>query len=142
MSTGTINHIQGLLWNDESRCCLDFNDGRRYVWSKKNERFRHIGRQTRDLKPSVHDRFCGVSDLVWAGISYDGSTDLYVTRNGSLTGVCYMNEIIAPIVKPEVGAIGDFILMDCNARPQPYKSGQPVFGKGNKLEDGLAGKSI
>lgn len=44
--------------------------------------------------------FCGVSDLVWAGISYDGSTDLYVIRNGSLTGVRYMNEIIAPIVRP------------------------------------------
>lgn len=28
-----------------------------------------------------------------------------------------MNEIIAPIVRPEVGAISDFILMDDNARP-------------------------
>lgn len=101
VSTGTINHIQGVLWTDESKCCLDFNDGRRCVWSKKNERFRHRGRQTRDLKPVYeHDLFCGVSDLVWAGISYDGSTDLYVIRNGSLTGVRYMNEIIAPIVRP------------------------------------------
>lgn len=65
VSTGTINHIQGVLWTDESRCCLDFNDGRGCVWSKKNERFRHRGRQTRDLKPSEHDLFCGVSDLVW-----------------------------------------------------------------------------
>jgi hypothetical protein len=24
--------------------------------------------------------------MVWGGISYDGSTDLYVIRNGSLTG--------------------------------------------------------
>jgi hypothetical protein len=25
--------------------------------------------------------------MVWGGISYDGSTDLYVIRNGSLTGI-------------------------------------------------------
>jgi hypothetical protein len=52
--------------------------------------------------------------MVWGGISYDGSTDLYVIRNGSLTG----DEILAPIVRLYAGAIGDdFILMDDNATP-------------------------
>lgn len=46
VSNGTIKHIQGVLWTDESRCCLDFNDGRRCVWSKKNERSKHGGRET------------------------------------------------------------------------------------------------
>jgi hypothetical protein len=56
--------------------------------------------------------------MVWGGISYDGSTDLYVIRNGSLTGIAYRDEILAPIVRPYPGAIGDdFILMDDNARP-------------------------
>ena len=56
--------------------------------------------------------------MVWGGISYDGCTDLYVIRNGSLTGVRYRDEILAPIVRPFAGAIGDdFILMDDNARP-------------------------
>ena len=60
----------------------------------------------------------GVSVMVWGGISYDGSTDLYVIRNGSLTGIRYCDEILAPIVRLYTGAIGDdLILMDDNARP-------------------------
>jgi hypothetical protein len=56
--------------------------------------------------------------MVWDGISYDGSTDLYVIRNGSLTGIRYRDEILAPIVRPYAGANGDdFILMDGNATP-------------------------
>lgn len=47
--------------------------------------------------------------MVWADISIDGRTDLYVIDRGSLTGVRYRDAI---------GAIGDdFILMDDNARP-------------------------
>jgi transposase len=54
----------------------------------------------------------------WGGISYDGSTDLYVIRHGSLDGIRYRDEILAPIVRLYAGAIGDdFILMDDNARP-------------------------
>lgn len=63
----------------------------------------HGGRQTRDFKAicvDEHNRFCGVSDLAWAGISYYDYTYLYVIRNGFLTGVRYMNEIIASMVRP------------------------------------------
>jgi hypothetical protein len=56
--------------------------------------------------------------MVWSDISYNCSTDLYVIRNGSLTGIQYRDEILTPIVSLYVGAIGDdFILMDDNARP-------------------------
>ena len=56
--------------------------------------------------------------MVWGDISYDGSTDLYVIRNGSLTCIRYRDEILAPIVRLYAGAIGDdFILMDDNATP-------------------------
>jgi transposase len=56
--------------------------------------------------------------MVCGGISNDGSTDLYVIRNGSLTGIIYRDEILAPIVRLYAGAIGDdFILMDDNATP-------------------------
>ena len=56
--------------------------------------------------------------MVWAGISIGGRTDLYVIDRGTLTGVRYRDEILNPIVRPFVGAIGDdFILMDDNARP-------------------------
>jgi hypothetical protein len=65
-----------------------------------------------------HDRFGGGSVMVCGGISNDGSTDLYVIRNGSLTGIIYRDEILAPIVRLYAGAIGDdFILMDDNATP-------------------------
>lgn len=103
------HYIQGVLWTDESRFCLDFNDGSRRVWRKKNERFK-------DCCVAEHDRFGGGSVMVWAGISYGGSTDLYVIRNRSLTGVRYRDEILVPIIRPYAGAIGDnFILMDDNA---------------------------
>jgi hypothetical protein len=56
--------------------------------------------------------------MVWGGISYDGSTDLYVIRNRSLTGIRYRDEILAPIVRLYAGENGnDFILMDDNATP-------------------------
>ena len=64
-----------------------------------------------------HDRFGGRSVFVWAGISYDGRTDLYVIRNGALIGVRYRDEILNPIVRPYAGACGPgFIMMDDNAR--------------------------
>lgn len=106
-----VRNLRPVLFTDESRFCLDFNDGRRRVWRQKNERFKNCC-------VAEHDRFGGGSIMVWGGISYDGCTDLYVIRNGSLTGVRYRDEILAPIVRPFAGAIGDdFILMDDNARP-------------------------
>lgn len=103
--------LRNILFTDESKFNLDFNDGRRRVWRQKNERFR-------DCCVAEHDRFGGGSVLVWAGISYDGRTDLHVIRNGSLTGMRYRDEILDPIVRPYAGAVGpDFTLMDDNARP-------------------------
>ena len=60
---------------------------------QKNERFR-------DCCILEHDRFDGPSVLVWGGISYDGSTDLYVVANGALTGVRYWDEILQEFVRP------------------------------------------
>ena len=66
-----------------------------------------------------HNRFEGESLLVWAGISFDGGTDLYVIRrNGALTSVRYRVEILHPIVRPYAGACGPgLIMMEDNARP-------------------------
>jgi len=106
-----VEDLRPILFTDESRFCLDFHDGRRRVWRQKNERFK-------DCCVVEHDRFGGGSIMVWGGISFDGSTDLYVIANGSLTGMRYRDEILDPIVRPYAGAIGDgFMLMDDNARP-------------------------
>ncbi|GFV51937.1 transposable element Tcb2 transposase [Trichonephila clavipes] len=56
--------------------------------------------------------------LVYGGISIDGRTDLYISRDGPLTARRYSDEILRPIVVPYAAAIGyDFILMDDNCRP-------------------------
>ena len=85
--------LRNVLWTDESKFNLDFNDGRRRVRRQRNERFR---------KWCVveHDQFGEGSVLIWAGISYDGRTDLYVIRNGALTGVRYRDDNLHHIVCP------------------------------------------
>ena len=51
-------------------------------------------------------------------ISYGGRRDLYVIRNGALTGVRCREEILHPVVRPYAGACGlGFNMMDDNARP-------------------------
>lgn len=56
--------------------------------------------------------------MVYAAISIDGRTDLYIIRNGDLTGRRYRDEIFWPVVVPYAAAIGDdFMLMDDNCRP-------------------------
>lgn len=106
-----LPRLRSVLFTDESKFCVDFNDGRKRVWRQKNERFR-------DCCVKEHDRFGGPSVLVWGGVSYDGRTDLYIIQNGALTGVRYVNEILNDYVRPYAGAVGPgFILMDDNARP-------------------------
>ena len=34
--------------------------------------------------------------MVWDGIGYGGSSDIYVTRNGYVTDLRYRDEILAP----------------------------------------------
>ncbi|XP_052783191.1 uncharacterized protein LOC128219423 [Mya arenaria] len=106
-----LARLRSVLFTDESKFCVAFNDGRRRVWRQKNERFK-------DCCIQEHDRFGGPSVLVWAGFSYVGSTDLYVIQNGSLTGVRYRDEILDAFVRPYAGAVGQaFVLMGDNARP-------------------------
>ncbi|GBN74571.1 hypothetical protein AVEN_32020-1 [Araneus ventricosus] len=56
--------------------------------------------------------------LVWAGIATKVRTDLYVFAVGSITAVRYRDEIIHPLVRPFIAAMGaDSIFMDDNALP-------------------------
>ena len=106
-----LARLRSVLFTDESKFCVDFNDDRRRMWRQKNERFR-------DCCVLEHDRFGGPSVFVTGGISYDGSTDLYVIANGALTGVRYRDETLHEFVRPYAGAVGqDFLLMDDNAGP-------------------------
>ena len=102
-------HLRNILWTDESKFNLVFNDGRRRVWRQTNERFR-------DCCVAKHDRFGGGSVLIWAGIFHDGRTYLYVIMNGAVAGARYRDKILHPIVRTYAGAIvQDFVQMDDNA---------------------------
>jgi hypothetical protein len=55
--------------------------------------------------------------MVWAVIFIDWRTNLYVISGGSVTALRYRNEILEPIVRPCVGAIGEtFHLVQDNDR--------------------------
>ena len=70
------------------------------------------------LNVAEHDRYGKGSVMVWAGISINGKTDLYVVENGSLTAMRCFNEILDQFVRLYAGVIRpDFILMDDNASP-------------------------
>ena len=42
--------------------------------------------------------------MVWAGLSLDGRTDLYVFPRGGITAVRYHDEVMEPIVRPYMQA--------------------------------------
>ena len=105
-----LRHWRPVLFTDESRFAVSTNDRPARVWRRQGERY--ANRNIVEV-----DRYGGGSVMVWAGISLDGRTDLYVFPRGGITAVRYRDEVMEPIVRPYAGAIGDtFILMQDNAR--------------------------
>lgn len=97
-----------VLFTDESRFSLQFNDGRRRVWRRQGERF--IDGAVREV-----DRYGGGSVMVWAGFHLHGRTQLHVVE-GTLTGQRYVNDIVRPLIQPVLQAIGPrAILQEDNA---------------------------
>ena len=63
-------------------------------------------------------RFGGGSVIVWGGISLEGSRNLHLLANCTLTAVRYQDEMLQPIVRPYTGVVGPgFLLVQDNARP-------------------------
>lgn len=105
----TLDQWACVLFSDESRFCVDTNDGRDRVWRQRGQRY-----QARNIQQ--HDRWGGPGLMVWAGISSNGHTDLHIMRRGTVTGQRYLDEILRPVVRPYAGAVGDnFIFMHDNA---------------------------
>ena len=99
-----------VLFTDESRFTLSFNDGRIHVWRRQGERFH-------DCAVREHDRYGGGSVMVWGGIHLNGRTPLHLVQ-GTLTGARYRDDILRPIVMPTLRAMGrGSILQDDNAPP-------------------------
>ena len=102
---------ESVLFTNESRFHLSSCDRRVRVWRRPGERYA-------DCNIMEYDRYGGGSIMVWGGICLSGRTDLYVFDQGTLTAMRYRDDILAPIVRPFAGAVGDnFILMQDNARP-------------------------
>jgi hypothetical protein len=107
----TPEQWSNVLFTDESRFCLDHNDGRIRVWRRPGERY---------IDSTVQEivAFGGGSIMVWGGITLTGRTELVVLRGGSLTAVRYLRDIVEPHVVPFAENMGrDFILQQDNARP-------------------------
>ena len=97
-----------VLFTDESRFTLQFNDGRRRVWRRQGERF--IDAAVREV-----DRYGGGSVMVWAGFHLNGRTQLHIVQ-GTLTGQRYKDDIVGPLIQPALQAIGPgAILQEDNA---------------------------
>ena len=106
----TMQQWRSVMFSDESRFTLDFNDGRVRVWRRRGERHRNVA-----MVP--HNRYGGGSVMVWAGITMNDRTDLHVCQ-GNMTGVYYRDNIVEPIVVPFAQRHGPgFVFQDDNARP-------------------------
>jgi transposase len=100
-----------VLFADESRYCLRFPDGRQRVWRRTGERYTEC-----TFSPRVSYR--GGSVMVWAGISLQSHTELYLVPGGSLTADRYITEILQDYVVPYAPLVGNnFLYMHDNARP-------------------------
>jgi hypothetical protein len=71
-----ILHLRPVLFTDESKFCVDFNNGRRRVWRQRDERFSY-------RCVAQHDRFRGGSVMVLGAFLFK----LYIIWNGALTGI-------------------------------------------------------
>ena len=99
-----------VMFTDEVRFSIQFNNGRVRVYRGPGERFA-------DVNVRQRHQFGGGSVMVWGGISIHHRTPLYVV-DGNLTGICYLNEIIRPLVLPGLQQIGGgAVLQDDHARP-------------------------
>ena len=97
-----------VLFSDESRFTLSFNDGRVRVWRRQGERYA-------DATVREHNRYGGGSVMVWGGMSLGTRTPL-LPIDGILNGVRYRDEVLRPVAVPALAALGQgAIFQDDNA---------------------------
>ncbi|GBL81739.1 hypothetical protein AVEN_93510-1 [Araneus ventricosus] len=113
---------------------------------------------TRYRAPNIveRDHYRGGGLLVWVGIATNGLTDLYVFAEGTVTAVQYRDEILHPLMRPFIAAMGtDAIFMDDNARPHylenetipqmaspAHRTLNPIEHVWNTLGRRIAGRSV
>lgn len=107
----TVDQWKNVMFTDETRIVLWKPDGRNHVYRRIGERYSNCA-----LTPNVS--FGGGGIMFWAGISWEGRTELVEVR-GRMTADNYVENILSEHVVPYVDFIGydRFILMHDNARP-------------------------
>ncbi|GFU15678.1 transposable element Tcb2 transposase [Trichonephila clavipes] len=104
-----VTDWQKVVFSDESRFVLGTDDIRVRVWRCPSERYnspRTVLRHTA--------RRAGV--MVWGAIAYDSRSTLIEMR-GTLTGQCYVDDILRPHVGPFLNSLQGAIFQQDNARP-------------------------
>lgn len=99
-----------VLFTDESRFCLEHNDGRVRIWRRRGERL---------AQGAVRERTAhgGGSIMIWGGISEHHRTPLYHVQ-GMLNAQGYRDQILRPLVLPALQQMGPLaVLQDDNATP-------------------------
>ena len=98
------------MFTDESLFCIDMNDGRAKVWRRQGERYA-------DCCVRESSRWDGGSVMVLDGISGRYKTPLVVIE-GNLTAMCYIDEVLKPVVVQFLQNYADDTLYpEDNARP-------------------------
>ncbi|GBM10137.1 hypothetical protein AVEN_258742-1 [Araneus ventricosus] len=88
-----------VLFTDESRFNIQNDSRRAMIWRDPGTRYRAPNIVERD-----HYRDGGL--LVWAGIATNCRIDLYVFAGGSVSAVRYRDEILHPLLRPFIAAMG------------------------------------
>lgn len=107
----TVQQWSSVMFSDESRFTLRSPDGRERVWRRPGERFAPCC-----ITPRTP--FGGGGVMVWAGISFNGRTELIFIEHGTLTADRYIRQCLEDHVVPYAPFVGNnFLFMQDNARP-------------------------
>ncbi|GFU63877.1 transposable element Tc3 transposase [Trichonephila clavipes] len=115
-SMGNVTDWQKVVFSDESRFVLGTDDNRVRVWRSPGERYNSPHTVLRHTA-----RTFGV--MVWRAIAYDSRSTLIVMR-GTVTGQCYVDDILRPHVGLYLNGLPGAIFQQDNARPHTARVAQ------------------
>nr|CAH7732366.1 unnamed protein product [Callosobruchus chinensis] len=115
---------RNVLFSDESRFGLVSNDCRESAWRER-------GGQNRLATAIGVAPYRGATQMFWGGIRFNGRKQLICILE-TMTGACYLQNIIDAIVQPLRNEIGElFIFMDDNASPHRTRAVQQALQNGS-----------
>ncbi|GFU83183.1 transposable element Tcb1 transposase [Trichonephila clavipes] len=115
-SMWNVTDWQKVVFSDESRFVLGTDNNRVRVWRHPGERY-----NSPHTVPRHTARTAGV--MVWGPIAYDRRSTL-IMMCGTLTGQCYVDDILRPHVRPFLNGLPGAIFQQDNAPPHTAKVAQ------------------